>query len=138
MLDTSTPLGQEADRRLREEQVIFLTTVREDGQPQPTPVWFLWDGQAVLIYSQPNAQKLRNIAQNPRVSLHLNTDPRADHLVRIDGRAEIAHDAPPATGVPEMIEKYREGIKRIGLDPKSFADTYSVAIRVIPERYRIW
>ena len=53
MPDDSTEIGARAERRLREEEIAWLTTVRADGQPQSVPVWFLWDGDAFLIYSQP-------------------------------------------------------------------------------------
>jgi hypothetical protein len=39
----------DVEKRLREEQVIWLTTVRADGMPLPTPVSFLWAGETVLI-----------------------------------------------------------------------------------------
>jgi PPOX class probable F420-dependent enzyme len=65
LLDTTTEAGGRADRRLHEEEVAWLTTVRQDGQPQSVPVWFLWEGEEFLIYSQPGRQKLRNIAKNP-------------------------------------------------------------------------
>ena len=42
MLDT-TDAGGRADRRLREEKIAWLTTVRSDGQPQSVPVRFLWE-----------------------------------------------------------------------------------------------
>ena len=51
MLDTTTEAGGRAERRLREEAISWLTTVRADGQPQSVPVWFLWDGGSFLIYS---------------------------------------------------------------------------------------
>jgi PPOX class probable F420-dependent enzyme len=63
-----------AERRLREEEIAWLTTVRADGQPQSVPVWFLWDGETFLVYSQPGRQKLRNIATNPRLGLNLNSN----------------------------------------------------------------
>ena len=84
MLDTTTEWGRLVERRLREEEVIWLTTVRRDGQPQPIPVWFLWDGETILIYSRPDQQKVRNIRHNPKVSLHFNTDEYGDSVVRID------------------------------------------------------
>src|SRR5438552_1850372 len=31
-----------ADRRLLDEKIAWLTTVRRDGQPQSSPGWFLW------------------------------------------------------------------------------------------------
>ncbi len=128
-------LSDAVQQLLREEETIWFTTVRADGQPQPVPVWFLWDGGTFLIYSQPRNQKLRNIQANGRVSLNLGRD---DHVVRFEGRAEIAEDAPPATDVPEYVEKYRDGIARIGMTPESFATAYSVPIRVRPTRFYSW
>ena len=51
--DPSTPFGQRVQRRLRDEQVIWLTTVGADGTPQPNPVWFLVDGTTVVVYNRP-------------------------------------------------------------------------------------
>ena len=45
MLDNMTETGARAERRLREEKIAWLTTVRADGQSQPVPVWFLWNGR---------------------------------------------------------------------------------------------
>ena len=49
MLDTTTEAGARAEGRLRDEGIIWLTTVRSDGQPQSVPVWFLWNGESFLI-----------------------------------------------------------------------------------------
>jgi PPOX class probable F420-dependent enzyme len=134
MIDWSSNAGKMADERLREEEIIWLTTVTPAGQPQSVPVWFLWDGDTVLIYSQPNQSKLRNIEQNPRVALNLNSDAQGGHVVRIQGRAIVDQAAPPATGVPAMIEKYAAAIQRIGYSPDQFAQGYSVAVRVTPTK----
>lgn len=138
MLDTSTDAGARAERRLREEEIAWLTTVRSDGQPQSVPVWFLWDGETFLVYSQPNAQKVKNIGGNPRVNLNLNSDAVGEDVVRTECAAEILDDAPPATEIPEYLEKYREGIARIGMDPVGFAREYSTGIRVRPDRWQVW
>ena len=138
MLDTTTEAGSRAARRRREEGIIWLTTVRSDGQPQSVPVWFLWDGETFLIYSQPDRQKLKNIGRNPHVGLHLNSNARGGDVVRVEGTAEILEDFPPATEVGEYVEKYRESIARIGFEPDSFARAYSVALRVTPARWQVW
>jgi PPOX class probable F420-dependent enzyme len=138
MLDTATEAGSRADRRLREEGIIWLTSVRSDGQPQSVPVWFLWDGETFLIYSQPDQQKLKNIGTNPRVGLNLNSNARGGGVVRVEGTAEILEDFPPATEIGEYVEKYRESIARIGFEPDSFARAYSVALRVTPTRWQVW
>jgi PPOX class probable F420-dependent enzyme len=138
MLDTTTEAGASADRRLRQEEITWFTTVRSDVQPQSVPVWFLWEGEKFLIYSQPCRQKLKNIGNNSRVGLHLNSNARGGDIVRIEGAAEVVHDVPPADELGEYVEKYRESIVRIGLDPDGFARTYSVALRVTPDRWRVW
>lgn len=138
MLDVTTEAGGRAERRLREEEVAWITTVRPDGQPQSVPVWFFWDGEGFLVYSQPGRQKLRNIERNPRICLNLNSSSQGGDVVRAEGTAEILEDAQPATEIPEYLEKYRDSIARIGFDPESFAQAYSVAIRVTPTRWQVW
>jgi PPOX class probable F420-dependent enzyme len=138
VLDTTTEAGGRAERRLREEEIAWLTTVRSDGQPQSVPVWFFWDGERFLVYSQPGRQKLRNIERNLRVGLNLNSNAQGGDVVRAEGTAEIVEDAPPATEIPEYVEKYRDAIARIGFDPDGFARAYSVAIRVTPTRWQVW
>lgn len=138
MFDTSTETGARAERRLREEGIAWLTTVRSDGTPQPVPIWFLWDGEAFLVYSQPGAQKLKNIQNNPRVAMNLNSGAGGNDVVRAEGVAETVEDAPPAPEVPNYLEKYRSDIPRIGMSEEEFADTYRTAIRVRPERWQVW
>jgi PPOX class probable F420-dependent enzyme len=138
MLDTTTEEGGRAERRLRDEEVAWLTTVRADGQPQSVPVWFLWDGETFLIYSRQGRQKLKNIARNPRVGLNLNSSETGGDVVRVEGTAELDESAPPADEVEAYVEKYREGIARIGFDVDGFAQAYTVAVRVTPTRWQLW
>ena len=44
VIDESTEFGARVARRLREETVVWLTTVTPSGAPLPRPVGFLWDG----------------------------------------------------------------------------------------------
>ena len=133
-IDTTTELGERVARRLREEEIGWLVTARPDGLPQPTPVWFLWDGETFLIYSQPNAQKIRNIEQNPKVSLHLDGDGRGGDIVVLSGEARVVTDTPPADQVSEYLTKYADGIKRINMTPEQMAAAYSTIIRLTPSK----
>lgn len=135
-LDPSTPFGERVARRLGEDPIAWLTTVGPDQTPQPSPVWFLWDGATFLVYSQPDRPKLHNIGRTPRVALHLDGDGRGGDVVVLTGEARIADDQPPANRVPAYLAKYRAGIAAIGLTPASFAQTYSVAIRITPTALR--
>src|SRR5438270_9127292 len=130
-IDTSTDFGKRVERRLREEEAIWLTTVRQDGTPQPTPVWFLWDGvDSVVIYSRPGQQKERNVTKNPHVSLNLDGDGRGGDIIVLSGTAALVTDAPPVQENAPYVQKYGAAIARIGMNPDSFAQAYSQAIRV--------
>jgi PPOX class probable F420-dependent enzyme len=130
-IDTSTSFGERAARRLREERVGWLTTVRRDGLPQPSPVWFLWDGdETFVLFSQPDKQKLRNIARSPHVSLNLDGNGQGGDIVIVSGTAEIDTDAPSAAEVPDYVIKYADGFRRLGMSAEQFAATYSVPLRL--------
>lgn len=131
LFDTSTEFGQRIQRRLQDERIVWLTTVRKDGQPIPVPIWFLWDGDLeVLMYSQSNRPKLRNIAGNPKVSVNFDSDGTGGNIIQFDGEAHADIDAPMASDVDEFVDKYRDGFRSLEITPEEFAATYSVAIRV--------
>ncbi len=138
MLDLDSPAGVRADQRLRAEEVAWLTTVRADGQPQTSPVWFLWDGESLLLYSKPDAQKLRNLAGNPRVALHLDSDGVGGDIVSVEGTAAVEPAAPPSDQVEAYRAKYQPRLDVMGWDAAALAREYPVAVRVRPTRVRAW
>jgi PPOX class probable F420-dependent enzyme len=129
-------ISPEFAERLRNAQYVWFTTVREDGMPQPTPVWFIWQDGSFLIYSEPTAQKVKNVRSNPKVALGYTDSDDADSYLVIMGEAVIQEGGPLANQVPAYLEKYSEGIKGIGLTPESMAQKFSVGIRVTPTHVR--
>jgi PPOX class probable F420-dependent enzyme len=133
LIDRQTEFGARVAQRLQNEPVIWITSVRKDGTPQPTPVWFTWDDQAFLIYTLPGSQKLRNLVQNSRVALNLNSDPHGGDVVIFYGEASIDPNTPPAHQNPAYLTKYKQGIEDLKMTPESFSAEYSVPLRVIPD-----
>ncbi len=136
MIDFSTKLGRRVGEQLKSERVIWLTTVGPDNTPQPRPVWFHWDGTSFLIYSQPEAHKVRHISHNPKVSLNFNTDPEGEEVAVFIGEAHLDPSMLPADRHEEYLEKYTQGIADLKMTPSGFASDYSVAIRVTPTKLR--
>jgi PPOX class probable F420-dependent enzyme len=134
--DLSSEFGGRVASRLRNEQVIWLTTVGRSGTPQPNPVWFLWDGETFLIYTQPTAYKLRNLRHNPHVALHFDSGEDGEDVIVFTGTAILDESAPQAQDNPPYLEKYRDGIASIEMTPESMGESYSVAIRVKPDKVR--
>ena len=136
--DPSTPFGERVLRRLRDERLIWLTTVDAKGMPQPTPVWFLWDEatSTILIYSRADAKRLAHLQQDPRVALNFDGNGRGGDIIVITGQAQVSSDAPPADRLPTYVEKYHDFIARSYTTPEKFASIYSVALRIRPSGIR--
>jgi PPOX class probable F420-dependent enzyme len=129
-IDFTTDFGKRALKRLETEQIVWLTTVNANGQPLPSPLWFLWQDDAVLIYSQPKAPKVLAISHNSNVTLSFNATEHGGNVVVFRGIAEVVEPSPPASGNEAYIAKYREGLKSYGATPEEFAADYAQLIRV--------
>jgi len=82
-----------------------LTTLFADGSPQSTPVWFLLDGDDILFSTTAGAQKLRNIAGDPRSTFAVY-DPTDDmSYVEVRGGIEISED-PTADTRDRIVQKH--------------------------------
>jgi PPOX class probable F420-dependent enzyme len=131
------PERDHAERRLRDEKIAWLTTVRPDGQPQSSPVWFLWRDGEIIVYSRPKTQKVRNVGEHPQVAVHLRDINEGEDIVSIEALADIDLAYPQAAAVPAYVEKYRAMIAALQLDPAGFATAYSTPIRIRPTKLRV-
>ena len=112
MADNKRKLESKAKRLIKQEYVIWFTTVDSTGTPQPRPVWFVWDKDAFLIFSQPGAHKAAHIRRNPYVSLHFNTDKTGDQdVVVYVGTATLIENAKPAHKVPTYFKNTRAALR---------------------------
>ncbi|GAA1456056.1 TIGR03668 family PPOX class F420-dependent oxidoreductase [Williamsia maris] len=94
-----------ARQRFAQAPVARLATVSDEGLPHLVPVVFAVDGDVVYtaVDGKPKSgaplRRLRNIADNPNVSLlvdHYDDDWNALWWVRVDGSAQIHPDGPVA------------------------------------------
>lgn len=69
-----------------------LSTVRADGRPHVTPVWFLLDGDDVVFNTGQDTVKGRNLARDGRVALCVDDDRPPYGFVVLEGRAELSED----------------------------------------------
>ncbi|MCX4515472.1 PPOX class F420-dependent oxidoreductase [Streptomyces sp. NBC_01619] len=69
-----------------------LSTVRADGSPHVTPIWFLLDGDEVVFNTAKQGVKGRNLARDGRVALCVDDDRPPFSFVVLQGRAELSED----------------------------------------------
>jgi PPOX class probable F420-dependent enzyme len=138
VLNLSAEASAALTERLRTESVAWITTVSPGGQPQSSPVWFLWDAGVFLVYAQPHSWKVRNTRADPKVSLHLNSDEQGGGVVTFEGSAQVLDGHPQAHEVPAYLAKYRDGIAGIGMTPQQMGAEYATALRITPTRVRVY
>jgi len=136
VFDSGSDRDRRALERLATERVAWLSTVTPDGQPQTVPVWFLWAGGRVVVYSDNRAQRNRNLATNPRVSFHLADDGAGSEIVFLEGEAAVDESLPAVPDNDAYVAKYGDWIAASFHSPERFAERYSVPIVIRPTRGR--
>ena len=138
MIDTGTKAGARAMERLREDRVGWLTTVTPDGQPQSSPVWFLWEDDDLVVMSLATTPRVANILANPRVAFNLNSTPGGGEVVTIEGEARIVGEPLAEETLAAYWAKYDASLADEGWSRETFRVDYPVVIRIRPTHARVW
>lgn len=134
ILDLTNKRHAHINQRLHEDTIVWLATVRPDGRPHAVAVWFLWDGETILIFSRPKNQKVYNIQQNANALLAIDNTREGADPITIEGTATLLEAGTLDTTLPAFVAKYSAGMKRIGYTPEQMAVVYSQGIRIVPTR----
>jgi PPOX class probable F420-dependent enzyme len=130
-----TPEGMlpwdEVVSRLRKATTYWVITINPDGSPHATPVWGNWIGDAVYFSCGDATQKARNLARDPRVTIHLDAD---QGVVVMQGVANRVDDARLERRITAaMRAKY--GATEI---PDTAAELHGSYYEVRPSRVLAW
>lgn len=134
----SIEISEPVARRLADEQIIWLTTIDPNGGPVATPVWFLWQNEHFLVFSQPDTGKVQHIGINPRVALNLNSSPSGGDVVALKAQAHLDEQGATSEELSAYLAKYADGIKSLGSTPEKFRASYSYLLRITPRSIRAW
>ncbi|MDQ3988019.1 MAG: pyridoxamine 5'-phosphate oxidase family protein [Actinomycetota bacterium] len=127
----------EARRRIADDRVVWLTTVTDRGAPAPNPVWFVPDGDDLVVFTAPGSRKVHNIERRPTVTLHFNSDPAGGDVVIITGEVEMTHDQAPS-GFPGFLDRYESDITGpLDMTVNEIDQTYNTLLRIRPTRVRL-
>ncbi|GAA5006957.1 PPOX class F420-dependent oxidoreductase [Actinopolymorpha pittospori] len=90
-------MGQMSERQCREfltegTRTARLGTVRRDGRPHVTPVWFVMDGPDLMTVTPRDSVKGRAILRDPRVSVCVDDDRPPFSFVLMDAEVSTTED----------------------------------------------
>jgi PPOX class probable F420-dependent enzyme len=104
--------AEELSSFLGEQHTCRFATTGPDG-PHVAPVWFVWDGQSIWVYSLTRSQRWANVSRDPRVAIVVDDGHHYHELhgVEIEGQATVVGPV-PRTGqenenAPELAEPER-------------------------------
>jgi PPOX class probable F420-dependent enzyme len=125
----------ETDRFLSGRHVAVLATVAADGSPMLTPIWYLYRDGRILMRTDKQSVKTRNIERDPRVTVCVQ-DERAPYAsVTVYGKAVVE---PAHEGLGAVMAKHylgavgAQGYQRAASEEIERGD--EVTIVITPER----
>jgi PPOX class probable F420-dependent enzyme len=140
-LGSSEASAEAVEERLRSDTIGWLVTTRKDGRPHAVPVWFLWWEGALLIMSEPDTVKVRNVRRSPHALLHLHADATGNGVVVLSGAAGISERS-AADWLPDIrdaySEKYAAGMESFGMGLDAIAERFSTVIVLTPDSITAW
>jgi PPOX class probable F420-dependent enzyme len=83
-----------------------LATVRPDGNPAVTPMWFSWDGELLRFTHTTRRAKLRNIEHNPHVALSMTDPDQPYRYLQVRGIVEQVEPDPSGAFYVELAIRY--------------------------------
>jgi PPOX class probable F420-dependent enzyme len=135
ILDGPLRSRPQAENALRDDPVVWLSSVQADGRPHVVPVWFHWDGERIVAFSKPHARKVDNLRDQPQVMLAVGTPGPDFEVELIEATAELPDSAAGDVMPAGFGAKYRDLLHRAGLTVQRFAEVYSQPIVLRPTRF---
>ena len=96
---------------LEEKRFAVVGSKNRDGSPHLAVMWYLLDGDDIVVNSAQGRIKDRNLAADPRMSVLIEDGYR---WIRIDGRAAIEHDQAIAQAdIRRLASRYYEDERKV-------------------------
>jgi len=114
---------------LAEKRFAIVGSKNPDGSPHLAVMWYLVDGDDIVVNSAQGRIKDRNLAADPRMSVLVEDGYR---WIRIDGRAKIEHDQATARAdIRRLAARYYEDERKVEEAMKSnFSKQHRITYRL--------
>ena len=106
---TREQLTPEQRTFLEDKRFAVVGTINPDGSPHLAVMWYLLDGDDILVNSAQGRLKDRNLAADPRMSVLVADGYR---FVRVDGRAQVGNDQATAQADIRRLAERNYGKKK--------------------------
>ncbi|HEY8824171.1 MAG TPA: PPOX class F420-dependent oxidoreductase [Candidatus Limnocylindria bacterium] len=114
---------------LEEKRFAVVGSKNPDGSPHLAVMWYLIDGDDIVVNSAQGRMKDRNLAADPRMSVLVEDGYR---WIRVDGRAAIEHDQKVAhADIRRLAARYYEDERKVEESVKNnFSKQHRITYRL--------
>ena len=126
---STTTLPESHADLLESPNFAHLATVRPDGSPQSSVMWFAWDGSRLKLTHTKTRQKFSNLEKEPRVALSIADPSDQYRFIEVRGRIESIEDD------DEVASFYKSLQTRYGMDYEIPDAPVRVIITITPETF---
>ena len=136
MPTATTPLPDHVRAFLAEPRYATVATTDENGAPRQAVIWYLLDGDTIVINSLEGRLWPTNLRRNPNVSIAVTAADR-EEWVGISGTVEVVDDQEQAQAdIAAMARRYhtRNPAQADDLIKNRFQPQRRVSFRVSPTR----
>ncbi|MDT3440659.1 MULTISPECIES: pyridoxamine 5'-phosphate oxidase family protein [unclassified Pseudofrankia] len=136
--------GDEVDALLTEQRVCHVATLTAGGTPHVSPLWFVWDGTSLWLYSIVRSQRWADLLRDGRAAVVVDAggDFGELHGVELRGRFEPVGETPRTgqTDVPELAAPERLFAAKYIANPDGsmYHDGRHAWLRLTPEKAASW
>lgn len=100
-------LDDEVVRLAKGKNLATVVTLMPDGQPQALLTWVDTDGEHVLVNTEPQRQRARNVARDPRITVLIHSCEDPWDWAEVRGRVVGTVDGQPARDhIDKLARKY--------------------------------
>ena len=132
---TMTP--DEMEQFLSGKCLANLATLKRDGSPQVSPVWYQYRDGKFFVSTAGFAAKARNVRRNPRVSVSIASPGEPFAYVLVHGRARVTNDDMAAT-VTSIAVRYQGDEAGRAFAQEVLKSTDNVLIEITPDKVITW
>jgi hypothetical protein len=125
----SATIPPQLEPLLESRAIAFVSTIGPRGEPQTTPLWFLWEHGVLQFSLVEGRQKLRNLRRDPRLSVVVADPADPTWYVELRGRVDDLTPDPDLVLERTVAEKYTGG--HVDVEPPG---TPRFRARVLVER----
>jgi PPOX class probable F420-dependent enzyme len=123
-----TQLTDEMRRFLQEPRFGVLATVNPDGSPQQTVMWYLLDGDEILMNTKRGRKKDRNLLRDPRASICVAEEYT---YLTLTGELVVEEDADEGQrGIQRLAVRYHGAEKAAAMVESQFSREERVNLRL--------